>query len=234
MVALSGTITCLRCNGVATLSPENIQNPNWICPHCETINQTPVRAQIPPSFEPLGVERGSQSDSVSFPTRGRAWVYLLVTAGVALLAGVISRSAVVAIAAPILVFASFIAWEISDSKLHKAFARFFAEEIEDHVFPHGLDALLQTIVRASAGARGCSVNLAGPHTLVVASTWTPGWAGVIAVILFPIGLLALLARNINTLVVTAAWRPEGSLLIFSGVAPCHLMRRIAAHPVDER
>lgn len=105
-------------------------------------------------------------------------------------------------------------------------------------FTHTIDVAmppeqaLQAVTGAVAGSPGCSINYAGPNSLVITRRYIPTWAIVGAVIGFffiLLGLLLLLVKETETLTVTAMpLEGGGSRLSFSGTASGDVIRRVTA------
>jgi hypothetical protein len=77
------------------------------------------------------------------------------------------------------------------------------------------------------GLPNVQVYRSGPATLDVTSKYTPVWAIVVAVVLFPIGLLALIAKDSVTLRLHAAPGPAGGSVVWlQGDGSKHLSRRL--------
>ena len=90
------------------------------------------------------------------------------------------------------------------------------------------EPLMQRFVSATAGTRGYTMNSAGTNSLVLTRKYTPTWAIVVAVIgiiVFLIGLLALLVKNTESLTVTLTEVPEGTRVNITGVATPDMISR---------
>jgi hypothetical protein len=66
-----------------------------------------------------------------------------------------------------------------------------------------------------------------PDRRVFARRRMPAWAIVVAIVTFPIGLLALLARGEDRITVDLVTRGDETLLVAQGVAPLHVRRAFA-------
>ena len=78
----------------------------------------------------------------------------------------------------------------------------------------------QAVFASSAGVVGYTVTTAGSGTILLTRKYLPTWAIVVAILgvfLFLIGLLALLARNTETVSVTFAPAEGGTRVAVSGV-----------------
>jgi hypothetical protein len=87
---------------------------------------------------------------------------------------------------------------------------------------------MQLFVSATAGTSGYTMNSAGTNSLVLTRKYTPTWAIVVAVIgiiVFLIGLLALLVKNTESLTVTLTEVPEGTRVNITGVATPDMISR---------
>jgi len=90
------------------------------------------------------------------------------------------------------------------------------------------EPLMQRFVSATAGTSGYTMNSAGTNSLVLTRKYTPTWAIVVAVIgiiVFLIGLLALLVKNTESLTVTLTEVPEGTRVNITGVATPDMISR---------
>jgi hypothetical protein len=91
------------------------------------------------------------------------------------------------------------------------------------------DEAMQTLLGGLSGSAEYTVNAAGSNTIILTRRYTPTWAIVVAVLgilLFLIGLLALLVKNTETLTLTIAASPDGSRVSASGVASRELAARL--------
>jgi hypothetical protein len=77
------------------------------------------------------------------------------------------------------------------------------------------DALLR-IAAAVAGIREATARRDGPSRLLIREEWRPVWTYVVAVVLFPIGLLALMIKREATLAADASPTAEGTAVRLHG------------------
>lgn len=66
-----------------------------------------------------------------------------------------------------------------------------------------------------------------PDRLVLQRRYQPVWTILLAIFLFPLGLLALLARSSETVTIGLASRDGYALTIVQGVAPLRIRRALA-------
>src|SRR4051794_25681335 len=66
------------------------------------------------------------------------------------------------------------------------------------------------------GEAGILPTSNSPYALGYTRTYTPGWAIACAIFLFPIGLIALLAKKQDQMSVTASPYGQGSRVVISG------------------
>ena len=93
------------------------------------------------------------------------------------------------------------------------------------------EVVIQRFLTVTAGTPEYTVASAGSGSVVLTRRYTPTWAIVVAVVgvlLFLIGLLALLVKQTETLTITAVASPEGTRVAISGVASAALATRLNA------
>jgi hypothetical protein len=93
------------------------------------------------------------------------------------------------------------------------------------------DTVAQTLIAAASGDPKYSVTSAGSGSIILTRRYTPAWAIVVAIIgllIFLIGLLALLVKTTETLTLTVAPVEGGSRVTTSGVATAEMAARITA------
>jgi hypothetical protein len=93
------------------------------------------------------------------------------------------------------------------------------------------EAVSQALIASSSGVVGYSVNTAGTGSIVLTRKYTPTWAivvGVIGLLIFLIGILALLYKNTETLTITLAPQEGGTRVVVSGLATPEMITRIGA------
>jgi hypothetical protein len=78
------------------------------------------------------------------------------------------------------------------------------------------EAYIQRATLALAGLSKHELSGVGGSTLVVTRTYTAGWRVLVAVLLFPIGLIALLGHDQDTAIVAAARDGEHVRVTLSG------------------
>ena len=86
----------------------------------------------------------------------------------------------------------------------------------DYVLAVDTDEALVRLAAGTAGIREATARRDGPSRLVIREEWRPLWTYVVAVVLFPIGLLALLIKREALLVADASANPEGTLIRLQG------------------
>ncbi len=90
---------------------------------------------------------------------------------------------------------------------------------------------IQRLLGSTAGTRDHTFNMAGPNSLVITRRYIPTWAviaAVVGVLLFLIGLLALLYRETEVLTITATEVPGGTRVTLNGMATAELVARLNA------
>jgi Uncharacterised protein family UPF0547 len=93
------------------------------------------------------------------------------------------------------------------------------------------DAVSQALIAAGSGVSGYTLTTAGTGSIVFTRKYTPTWAvvvGVIGLILFLVGLIALLYKNTETLTITLTPVEGGARVVISGVATHELITRISS------
>lgn len=95
------------------------------------------------------------------------------------------------------------------------------------------DAAIQDYFGLAAGVPEYTAAQLGPASIVLTRSYTPTWVYWIAVLFFPIGLIALMKKEIETLTITANKAPEGSRILISGMATAALAARVAAYANSE-
>lgn len=73
----------------------------------------------------------------------------------------------------------------------------------EFVIAADVDTVLAYAAGSMAGLRNASSEPGLPGHIVITETWRPLWTFVVAVVLFPLGLLALLSQSDAVLVVSA-------------------------------
>jgi hypothetical protein len=90
------------------------------------------------------------------------------------------------------------------------------------------DSVARNLALSVAVLRGHTCSLLGPHVLQITARRTPTWAYIVAVLLFPIGLLALLAKTDTSVVITLT-KVKGAIAVESaGQLSPELRRALAA------
>lgn len=89
------------------------------------------------------------------------------------------------------------------------------ESLSGSVLPVRTEVFVQSVQVALAGMRNVAVT-SERNTVTVACSYVPFWAGLVAVLLFPIGLLALLAKVTEVGVVALTELPDGCSVTISG------------------
>jgi hypothetical protein len=67
-----------------------------------------------------------------------------------------------------------------------------------------------------------------PQALTYTRTFIPGWAVLVAIFLFPIGLLALTAKRQQHINITAVAHGHGSLITIAGNAPSEVEKALSS------
>ena len=91
------------------------------------------------------------------------------------------------------------------------------------------DAVSQRIIQSVSGVTGCTVTTAGVGSILISRKYRPTWAIVVAVVgilLFLIGLLALLYTVTETLTITITPDGDGTRVSVSGIASQEMLARI--------
>lgn len=86
----------------------------------------------------------------------------------------------------------------------------------DYVLPIPPDEALLRLAASVAGVREATARRGGNSQLVIREAWRPLWTYVVAVVLFPIGLLALLIQREAVLLADTAPAPEGTTIRLHG------------------
>ena len=86
----------------------------------------------------------------------------------------------------------------------------------DYFVPEDPEHALIRVAAGVAGIREATAHREGPARLIVREVWRPMWTYVIAVFLFPIGLLALMIKRDATLIADAAPAAGGTNLRLHG------------------
>lgn len=89
----------------------------------------------------------------------------------------------------------------------------------------------QRIIAGASGVDGCSVTTVGVGSILITRKYRPTWAIVVAVIgilLFLIGLLALLYTVTETLTITIAAEGEGTRITVTGTSSQEMLSRITS------
>ena len=86
----------------------------------------------------------------------------------------------------------------------------------DYVLPVDPDDALVRLAAGVAGLREATAQRDGPSRLVIREQWRPLVAYVVAIFLFPIGLLALLARSEALLFSDVSRSPDGTRVHLHG------------------
>jgi hypothetical protein len=93
------------------------------------------------------------------------------------------------------------------------------------------EAVLQRFLTITAGTPEYTVATAGSGTIILTRRYTPTWAIIVAVVgilLFLLGLLALLVKETETLTITAAASPHGTRVSITGVVSDAMATRLNA------
>lgn len=72
------------------------------------------------------------------------------------------------------------------------------------------DSVIQDLQLALAGVKGTSVRRDSGGVITLERSMTPTWAIVVAVVFFPIGLVALVARTVETATIAATDSGDGT------------------------
>ncbi len=91
------------------------------------------------------------------------------------------------------------------------------------------DAVSQQVLASTAGVQGYTASMAGPGSIVLTRKYIPTWAIIVAVIgvlLFLIGLLALLYRETEVTMVTVTPVQGGSRVTVSGIGSPEMFTRL--------
>jgi hypothetical protein len=102
------------------------------------------------------------------------------------------------------------------------------------------EAVLQQLTLAFSGVPGVTLTSPVPNSLVATRRFIPGGAIVLAVLLFPIGLLFLLMKTTYTVTMLVTDREAGSTLEIKGDWDERIMRVVdevlsaAGHPLLQR
>lgn len=86
----------------------------------------------------------------------------------------------------------------------------------DYELPDEVDDALIRIAAGVAGIREATAKREGASRLVIREEWRPMWTYIVAVFIFPIGLLALLVKREALLFADASARGAGTLLRLHG------------------
>jgi hypothetical protein len=86
----------------------------------------------------------------------------------------------------------------------------------DFVLPDDVDDALIRLAAGVAGIREATAKRDGASRLVIREEWRPMWTYVVAILLFPIGLLALLIKREALLFADASASAEGTRLRLHG------------------
>jgi apolipoprotein N-acyltransferase len=83
------------------------------------------------------------------------------------------------------------------------------------------------------GSHGFTMSSHGLNTVTYSRRHFPRWSVIVAVLFFPLGLLALLARATANLVVTAAEEPTGTYVAVSGEVPRLVAKSLTLDATNE-
>ena len=89
----------------------------------------------------------------------------------------------------------------------------------------------QSLIATSAGVPGYSVTTAGVGSIVLTRRYVPQWAiavAIVGVLLFLVGLLALLVKENETVTVTLLPSGEGTKILMSGTANSEMRQRLTS------
>jgi hypothetical protein len=86
----------------------------------------------------------------------------------------------------------------------------------DYVLPDDVDDALIRLAAGVAGIREATAKREGASRLVIREEWRPMWTYVVAILLFPIGLVALLIKREALLLADASASAEGTRLRLHG------------------
>jgi hypothetical protein len=93
------------------------------------------------------------------------------------------------------------------------------------------ETTMQDLVAAVSGARGYTVNMGGPGSLLLTRKYTPTWAvvlGILGLLLFFLGMLFWLVKNTETVTASLRAVAGGTEVRISGVATPELQARFNA------
>jgi hypothetical protein len=86
----------------------------------------------------------------------------------------------------------------------------------DYVVPGDVDDALIQLAAGVAGIRNATAQGDGGPRLVISEIWRPRWTYLVAIVFFPIGLLALLVKSEAVLRADATVNPEGTRIHLHG------------------
>jgi len=86
----------------------------------------------------------------------------------------------------------------------------------EYALPGAPDDALLVLAVGVAGIREATARRDGESRLVIRETWRPLWTYVVAVVFFPIGLLALLVKREAVLLADASSTPAGTTVRVHG------------------
>jgi hypothetical protein len=87
---------------------------------------------------------------------------------------------------------------------------------EEFLLPGTPDDALRAFAQAASGFSGVTVRNTVPGQLIIDDVWRPVWTIVVAIVLFPIGLLALLHQRKETVVMAAVATGDETLVTLAG------------------
>jgi hypothetical protein len=86
----------------------------------------------------------------------------------------------------------------------------------DYVLPGVTEDALIRLAAGVAGIREATAQRDGESRLLIREVWRPRWTYLVAVLFFPIGLLALLIKSEARLVAEVAATPDGARIHLHG------------------
>ena len=87
----------------------------------------------------------------------------------------------------------------------------------EYVLPDDVDDSLLRLAAGVGGIRQATARRDRPTRLLIREEWRPLWTYLLAILLFPIGLLALLIKRDAVLIADATVTPEGTRLHLYGM-----------------
>jgi hypothetical protein len=93
------------------------------------------------------------------------------------------------------------------------------------------EAVSQAVIAATSGVQNYTVATAGTGSIVLTRKYTPTWAivvGVVGLLLFLVGILALLVKSTETVTITITPVDGGSRVSISGVGSAEMLTRLSS------